>query len=113
MMTAVSRIARLCALLVAFSGFAAVLARAQDTAAQTLLTNVHVFDGKAEKRIMNANVLIEGNLIKQVSPKPISTKGATVIDGGGRTLMPGMIEAHGHVTYASPLPAMLLQQDAN
>ncbi len=26
-----------------------------------------------------------------------------VIDGGGRTLMPGMIEGHGHVTYASPL----------
>ncbi|MCW5783811.1 MAG: amidohydrolase family protein, partial [Nitrospirales bacterium] len=36
-----------------------------------------------------------------------------VIDGGGRTLMPGMIEAHGHVTYASPLLAMMLQQDPN
>jgi imidazolonepropionase-like amidohydrolase len=38
---------------------------------------------------------------------------AVVIDGGGRTLMPGMIEAHGHVTYASPLLDMMLKQDAN
>jgi len=36
----------------------------------TLITNVHVFDGKNEKRIENANVLIEGNLIKQVWPAP-------------------------------------------
>ena len=34
-----------------------------------------------------------------------------VIDGGGRTLMPGMIEGHGHVTYASPLLSMMLNQD--
>ena len=34
-----------------------------------------------------------------------------VIDGGGRTLMPGMIEGHGHVTYASPLLDMMLNQD--
>jgi hypothetical protein len=47
---------------------------------RVLFTNVHVFDGKAEKRIMNANVLVEGNLIKQVSPTPISAKGAKVID---------------------------------
>jgi imidazolonepropionase-like amidohydrolase len=86
---------------------------AQEHATRTLFSNVHVFDGEAEKRIMNANVLVEGNLIKQVSSKPIPADGATVIDGGGRTLMPGMIEAHGHVTYASPLAQMLLSQDAN
>jgi imidazolonepropionase-like amidohydrolase len=37
--------------------------------------------------------------IKAVSADPIEADGATVIDGGGRTLMSGMIEAHGHVTY--------------
>jgi imidazolonepropionase-like amidohydrolase len=85
---------------------------AQD-ASQTLFTNVHVFDGVQAQRIENANVLVEGNLIKTVSTDPIEADGATIIDGGGRTLMPGMIEAHGHVTYASPLVAMLLQQDPN
>jgi imidazolonepropionase-like amidohydrolase len=63
----------------------------------TLITNVHVFDGKSEKRLMNANVLIEDSLIKSVSTDPITANGATVIDGKGRTLMPGLIDGHAHV----------------
>ena len=55
-----------------------------------------VFDGVNEKLIENANVLIEGNLIKTVSTDPIKAKGATVIDGGGRTLMPGLTDCHWH-----------------
>ena len=51
--------------------------------AKTLFTNVHVFDGKTENRIMNANVLVEGNMIKAVSTDPIEAGGVTVIDGGG------------------------------
>lgn len=62
----------------------------------TLFTNVHVFDGVNEKRIENANVLIEGNLIKQISTAKIDAPGATTIDGAGRTLMPGLIDAHWH-----------------
>ena len=78
---------------------------------KTLFTNVNVFDGKNEKRIMNANVLIEGNLIKQVSTKKISADGATVINGGGRTLMPGLIDAHWHVLFNSVAQAQLLSAD--
>ena len=75
---------------------------------RVLFTNVHVFDGKAEKRIMNANVLVEGNLIKQVSPTPISGEGAKVIDGGGRTLMPGLIDAHWHtMLVGTPLEVLV------
>ena len=66
-------------------------------AERTLITNVHIFDGLHDKRIENANVLIEGNLIKTVSTKPITADGATVIEGGGRTLMPGLIDGHAHV----------------
>ncbi len=79
---------------------------AQD-APQTLFTNVHVFDGVAEQRIENANVLVEGNLIKTVSTAPIEADGATVIDGGGRSLMPGLIDAHWHNMYiGTPLEAL-------
>ena len=49
-----------------------------------LITNVHVFDGKNEKRLMNASVLVEGKLIKEVSTGPVKADGATVIDGGGQ-----------------------------
>ncbi len=54
-----------------------------------------------EARIENANVLIEGNLIKTVSTDPIDAGDATVIDGGGRTMIPGMIDVHWHTYYAN------------
>jgi imidazolonepropionase-like amidohydrolase len=43
------------------------------------------------------SVLVEGNLIKTISRSSIAAPGATVIDGGGRTLMPGLIDGHAHV----------------
>ena len=73
------------------------VAIAQDDPARTLFTNVHVFDGVSPERIENANVLVEGNLIKSVSTDPIKAEGATVIDGGGRTMTPGFIDAHVHI----------------
>ena len=74
------------------------LAVAQDDAPkQTLFTNVNIFDGVNEER-MAGNVLVEGNLIKQVSAEAISAPGATVIDGGGGTLMPGLIDMHSHLS---------------
>jgi len=81
----------------------AVPAMAADKApvARTLFTHVNVFDGEHEKLIGNANVLIEGNLIKQVSTQKIAADGATVIDGKGRTLMPGLIDAHYHPMFAA------------
>jgi len=72
-----------------------------------LITNVHVFDGVNEQRIENASVLIEGNLIKAVSTEAIAADGATLIDGGGRTLMPGLIDAHWHTMYVGmPIAAL-------
>lgn len=77
-------------------------------AAKTLFTHVNVFDGENEKLINNASVLVEGNLIKQVSTQAISAEGATVIDGGGRTLMPGLIDAHWHVMFnAASIPVLM------
>lgn len=63
----------------------------------TLFTNVHVFDGVSERRIENAQVLVQGNLITAISTDPIDAIGARVIDGGGRTLMPGIIDSHIHL----------------
>ena len=103
-MNSVSRIiwATLATVLVAMP----LVAVAQDAPKQVLFTNVNVFDGHAEELAMGMNVLVENNLIKRVSEEPISAQGATVIDGGGRTLTPGFIDNHVHFALPGPtIPA--------
>ncbi|MGI9264800.1 MAG: amidohydrolase family protein, partial [Gammaproteobacteria bacterium] len=64
---------------------------------QVLFTNVNVFNGTDNRLYENHSVLIEGNLIKSISADTISPgENTTVIDGGGRTLMPGLIDSHVH-----------------
>ena len=75
---------------------------AQEEAKQiTLFTNVQVFNGASDK-LIKADVLVEGNLIKQISKEPlmvVQTDNVTIIDGGGKTLMPGLIDAHWHTMF--------------
>jgi imidazolonepropionase-like amidohydrolase len=87
-------------------------AAAQDVQApRTLFTNVDVFDGLHETRIENASVLVEGNIIAAVSTEPIAAERATVIDGAGRTLMPGLIDAHWHTTLVRPTAEQAIYGD--
>lgn len=76
---------------------AALPAAAQDEITRFLFTNIHVFDGVNEQRIENANVLVEGNRIVAVSTEALDPAGARIIDGGGRTMIPGLIDSHQHV----------------
>ena len=71
-------------------------AAAQDASGPILFTNVNVFDGVNEALIENANVVVTGNKITAVSTEPLAIAGGTVIDGGGRTLMPGLTDCHWH-----------------
>lgn len=65
-----------------------------------VIENVHIFDGKSSVRARApANVLIVDKLIEAIStetPSPPTEASVTRIDGGGRTLMPGLIDAHWH-----------------
>ena len=75
---------------------------------QTLITNARVFDGKNAKLADSMNVLIEGNKIAKISKTPLTpAANATVIDAKGRTLMPGLIDAHTHLMFAT-VPQMLV-----
>jgi imidazolonepropionase-like amidohydrolase len=82
-------------------------------AAVVLFKNVRIFDGKAE--LTNpTNVLVRGNIIELVSSGNIPTPAdanVTVIDGGSRTLMPGLIDAHWHAMLVRPPIASLLTAD--
>ncbi|MDH3830064.1 MAG: hypothetical protein OET55_03735 [Desulfuromonadales bacterium] len=67
-----------CALVLTLSAISAQAADAEKPAV-TVFTNVKVFNGTDDK-LIDADVLIEGNLIKKVG-KNLSADGATVIDG--------------------------------
>lgn len=75
---------------------------------QIIFKNVNIFDGTKNELIQNQDVLIENNLIKQIGQNIKATKGTEVIDGGGRTLMPGLSDTHVHITWTTLPQASLL-----
>lgn len=87
---------------------------AEPPPAVILFENVRIFDGKSDTLSGPMNVLIRGNTIDVISKDPIAVDGspsAQIIAGGGRTLMPGLIDAHWHAMLVRPTPAMLLTDD--
>ncbi len=91
------------------------LALAQDVpqaANATLFQNVRIFDGKSATLSPPSNVLVRGNRIERISAGAIAPDpGTRVIDGGGRTLMPGLIDAHWHTMLIALPPAETLTGD--
>ena len=88
------------------------IAQEETPAGPVLFTNVNVFDGVNEALIENANVVVTGNLITAVSTEPLAVAGGRVIDGGGRTLIPGLIDVHWH-TYLSNISVGQLLQNSD
>lgn len=84
-------------------------ATAQDRpTAVTLFENVRIFDGKSGALSAPSHVLIRGNIIERISTTPIPSDrraDTRIIDGGGRTLMPGLIDAHWHAALIRVTPA--------
>lgn len=90
--------------------FVALLARAQDSEpSQILFANVNIFNG-TDGELIGADVLVEGNLIKEIGQN-LQASGATIVDGGGRTLMPGLMDAHVHLALVRRPSEILNQYD--
>jgi imidazolonepropionase-like amidohydrolase len=107
-------IARLVAF-VLMCGLAAPLHAQTPPSAATVLQNVRIFDGKVGQLSGPSHVLIRGNTIERISAPPIATDrraDTVLIDGGGRTLMPGLIDVHWHAMLVRPTPAAALASDA-
>ncbi len=69
------------------------------------LTNARVLTMDDERRVLeNATVLVDGSRIAAVGVDIDIPASARVIDLSGRTIMPGMFDAHGH--YGSPISAL-------
>lgn len=97
-------------------GWAAGAASAQETqsppgaggeAAETLFRNVRVFDGTSPQLSAPTDVLVRGNRIAGIGGDLRPAAGATVIDGRGGTLMPGLIDVHVHLTFGALTQAQM------
>jgi predicted amidohydrolase YtcJ len=80
----------------------ALLAATVPAAAQTLIHNVNGYTIGADGRLVRfegIRIGADGRVAGLISPGEMWAlrRGWTVIDGGGRTLLPGLIDAHGHV----------------
>jgi imidazolonepropionase-like amidohydrolase len=83
--------------------------------AVTLFSNVRIFDGKSDSLSEPSHVLVRGNVIEKISASPIPTDrraDTKLIDCGGRTLMPGLIDAHWHVMFAATPLKEVMTADA-
>jgi imidazolonepropionase-like amidohydrolase len=88
---------------------------AQSPPATTVLfQDVRIFDGKTSAVSAPSHVLVRENKIERISPSPIpvdKSANTRIIDGGGRTLMPGLIDMHWHTILVRPSPAEAMTAD--
>jgi imidazolonepropionase-like amidohydrolase len=79
--------------------------------AAILIKNARIFDGLGNQ-LVPGHLLIRGRTISEISKDTIATQpGCKVIDGGGRVLMPGLTDAHWHMTMVANTLADLEQAD--
>ena len=91
---------------------AAPLAAQEAPVPEVVFTNVRVFDGTADALSGPTTVVVRGNVIAAIGPEaaPASPE-ATVIDGTGQTLMPGLIDNHVQMMFNSLSPAAMAAPD--
>src|SRR5262245_17511888 len=80
----------------------------------TVFQNVRIFDGHTGQLSGPSDVLVRGNLIERISSTPLAVDrraDTVVINGGGRTLMPGLLDAHWHMMLVRPAAASALPAD--
>lgn len=65
-----------------------------------LFKNLRLLDPNWKEARDGYEVLVEGDTIREVSPKPIKASKASVINCGKRTLMPGLIDCHVHTHHS-------------
>jgi imidazolonepropionase-like amidohydrolase len=93
---------------------AALPAAAEASApAAIVFVNVRVFDGNGNPLTQPTSVRVEGKVIVAIGPEAArdASQGVVVIDGGGRTLMPGLIDAHTHLLYTIVPQSAILTSD--
>jgi imidazolonepropionase-like amidohydrolase len=85
---------------------------AEPSTSEILFRNVRVFDGRSTALSSPTSVLVRGNRIAAIGAGAVPANPAvTIIDGGDRTLMPGLIDAHVHIMFATIPQLAVLTSD--
>lgn len=77
------------------------------SAPETLIRDVRVLDILKGELGPATDVLVRGNRIAAIGTSGKAAAGATIIEGQGRTLMPGLIDVHVHISFGSLLLTQL------
>jgi len=86
---------------------------AEPPTAEVLFRNVRVFDGTSAALSGPTAVLVRGNTIAAIGAGAVpATPAVTIVDGGGRTLMPGLIDNHVHIFMSGSSQADMLDPKA-
>ncbi len=80
-----------------FISLVAQLLVAQPAPQVTVLRAAHLLDVERGALITPGEILVRGNRIAEAGPSVTHPSGATTIDLGDATLMPGLIDAHVHL----------------
>jgi imidazolonepropionase-like amidohydrolase len=80
---------------------------------QVIFANCAVLDGTRNERREDHHVLVENGRIREVSDRSLDSAAAEIVDLRGRTLMPGLIDAHVHAVAVDPVLARLAEQPAS
>lgn len=113
------------ALLLVMSGFMVRVGVAQESspgnsanpqANSVLFENVRIFDGRSDQLSAPSNVFVIGNQIQAIDTQPLPIPAdisLTRIEGAGRVLMPGLIDAHTHLFMETSTVEELVEATAN
>ena len=101
------------ALLLLLPAFAHAQVPAGEAEAELLFREVRVLDTARGTLGAPTDVLVRGNRIAAIGDGARPTASARVIEGHGRTLMPGLIDVHWHSTFTALSQADLLAPDAS
>ncbi|WP_050798604.1 metal-dependent hydrolase family protein [Vibrio mediterranei] len=80
-------------------------------ATSTVITNANVFDGENKNLQKGVSVLVEENKITSIGKTVSVPEDATIIDAKGKTLIPGLIDAHWHTMFANASMSELMNSD--
>lgn len=82
---------------------------AQSDSTRTLvITNVNLIDGTGAEPVRNTNVVVSGSRITHISAEPVVVGGMVdTIDAAGRWLLPGLIDAHTHISTRAAMQRAL------